>query len=354
MELEITTSFLKILLKFRCLNCKFSSFEVKEIQDHLFGCTKRILNDPPDLPVVKEETEDPQLLETMPDLNPELVHDPLQTEAENPPTLVREIRDLNAGITHQTKTESPHSLVREIHNLDREIASDLLQTKLQEPQNPLTLVNQVNLENIKEELMDTSEGPTSNEFEVENHIKPDFQIIHNFKNEVNQTDTNRDYLGMRFHCKRCDKCYRLESHANEHLEKCKNISKENIKKIVKDPGCHNCKYCNNCYDKIEPLETHIEVVHHGLRYQCDKCLRTFKHKNLKRFHFCTGSHYTLHPEKLYHCKHCDKSYTHEFHLKRHINSGHVSFHHECKKCRKEFLNEKNIFFQFCYSCRNTK
>ena len=329
MELEITTSFLKILLKFRCYNCRFSSFEVKDIQEHLFDCAKKIWNDVPDDPlnlkskshelevrqkpnllVVKEEPEEPQLSETMPNLNPEL-----QAEAENQNTLVGEIQD-----PLQIKTE------------------------LQEPPNPITIVNQDNLEHIKEEPMDTTE------IEEKLHIKPDFQM--NIKDEVNQVDTNRDYLGMRFHCKRCDKCYRLEKHANEHLEKCKNISKENVKKIVKDPGCHNCKYCNNCYDKNEPLENHIEVVHHGLRYQCDKCLRTFKHKNLKKFHFCTGSHYTLHPEKLYHCKHCERSYTHEFHLKRHIKSGHVNFHHQCKKCQKEFLNEKNIFFQFCYSCRN--
>ena len=51
MELEITTSFLKILLKFRCFNCNFSSFEVKDIQEHLFDCAKKIWNDVPDDPL---------------------------------------------------------------------------------------------------------------------------------------------------------------------------------------------------------------------------------------------------------------------------------------------------------------
>ena len=113
-----------------------------------------------------------------------------------------------------------------------------------------------------------------------------------------------------------------------------------------------CLPCGIAFLELTELKQHHETSH-TLTFACDLCALPFTHKNQlfkhrQRIHGIIKED----PETyLLNCIYCPKSYSKKTHLEEHINSVHFGVRYFCNKCDKQFTrarylktHDKNVHF----------
>ena len=88
-----------------------------------------------------------------------------------------------------------------------------------------------------------------------------------------------------------------------------------------------CKQCNKHYTDERGLRRHIQSVHEGVKYACDQCHQQFTQPNSLKLHI-----QSLHEGIKFACNQCDKQYTAKDRLTRHIQYAHEGIRYSCDQC----------------------
>ena len=99
---------------------------------------------------------------------------------------------------------------------------------------------------------------------------------------------------------------------------------------------YNCDKCDKIFPRNYYLYRHIQTVHKNVRYNCDKCDKSFSRKDHLKHHV-----QSVHENVRYNCDKCDKSYYDKSTLRKHIQSVHDKVRYNCDKCDKSF-SQKNV------------
>ena len=90
---------------------------------------------------------------------------------------------------------------------------------------------------------------------------------------------------------------------------------------------------------VDDLKEHIKSVHENVRYNCDKCGKSYSQKGTLTKHI-----QSVHEHIRYKCDKCDKTFSLKTVLKAHIQSVHDNFRYKCEKCDKNFTRKDNLNF----------
>lgn len=123
-----------------------------------------------------------------------------------------------------------------------------------------------------------------------------------------------------FQCEECGKKISSQYQLKKHIE-----------------AMHQGKmfFCPHCPYKIgwkKSLKEHLVLYHSSapLKYQCSKCGKNFKRKG------AMDEHELTHNSKDIACDQCDKKFSSERYLTRHVESVHGESKHSCSECHKKF------------------
>ena len=100
---------------------------------------------------------------------------------------------------------------------------------------------------------------------------------------------------------------------------------------------YQCKKCEKSFSKNSSLNRHIESIHEERRYKCEKCEKTFKNKGNLRQHISS-----IHEGKVYQCEKCEKHFKKRSNLKRHVSSFHKGFKVKCPECGQDFADNSGL------------
>ena len=103
-----------------------------------------------------------------------------------------------------------------------------------------------------------------------------------------------------------------------------------------------CKKCDNTFESRENLKEHMKTKHRKSypikqqdeRLKCDKCEYSCIDKSDMRKHIVDKHPKCIQPKK---CKMCEKTFTKNVELERHIKIHHEAEPFECEKCGKTFV-----------------
>ena len=114
----------------------------------------------------------------------------------------------------------------------------------------------------------------------------------------------------------------------------KNENKE-IKKASEDK-IHKCKHCEKTFTEDRNMKRHIQTVHEGIRdFKCDECQMTFGLKQVLQRHIQSSGHKSQIEENC--CDKCQKTFTTKLSLKRHIDVIHEGKKENiCQYCGKAY------------------
>ena len=119
---------------------------------------------------------------------------------------------------------------------------------------------------------------------------------------------------------------------------------ENIQKGIKI----KCDFCGKDYNSKGYLKVHIDIMHKGLSkfenqqvnvIQCKDCDSVFTGKNIRQCESNLKIHIkSVHEgERNFSCTMCDKTFWHQWHLRRHVNGFHNKLKYiSCHVCGKSF------------------
>ncbi|KAL6122082.1 hypothetical protein NUSPORA_00931 [Nucleospora cyclopteri] len=154
----------------------------------------------------------------------------------------------------------------------------------------------------------------------------------------------------------CNKKFSCKSKLNDHLNAHWNIKP------------YKCSICNNSYCSLKAMKVH-ERTHTSCRFTCEKCKRSFLHKNTLKNHTCEIVYYQCsrckkkfikqknyqnhienkhkNPERIKkrpetYCIICKKDFASSKTLKTHQKSIHSNIKHECNKCKRTFSFLSNL------------
>ena len=125
------------------------------------------------------------------------------------------------------------------------------------------------------------------------------------------------------------------------------LASEAIQKISpKTSASFPCESCNKVFTLNGSLKRHIKSIHEENRpFKCTACEKTFKLKNYLKRHF-SSVHENKRPHK---CTICKKTFKENNHLKRHFSSVHeMKKPHKCELCNLKFG------FKFNLKAHNTR
>ena len=114
--------------------------------------------------------------------------------------------------------------------------------------------------------------------------------------------------------------------------------KEHIKSVHENVR-YNCDKCGKSFSQKGTLNSHIQGVHENIRYNCEKCDKSFSQKGTLTKHI-----QSVHEHIRYKCDKCDKTFSLKTVLKAHIQSVHDNFRYKCEKCDKNFTRKDNLNF----------
>ena len=121
---------------------------------------------------------------------------------------------------------------------------------------------------------------------------------------------------------------------------------------------HRCKQCGKKFLDRKYLDTHVSVVHEGIRpYECEYCLKTFGMLANLNTHV-TAVHEGKRPHQ---CKECDYKAISKYVLQKHMESKHSAGRSRDKQCplcphktytqamlRNHFRNMHGAKDRFCF------
>lgn len=89
--------------------------------------------------------------------------------------------------------------------------------------------------------------------------------------------------------------------------------------------------CSICGKKVAVLQKHLFNCHRDLKFQCDKCDKSYVSKQALRRHVAT-----VHEGKTISCEICNDTFSSKYALSKHMK-GHIGFHKfKCDDCGKVF------------------
>lgn len=160
-------------------------------------------------------------------------------------------------------------------------------------------------------------------------------------------------------CGKCGKIYRDATNFKKHMDghknnvmKCNNCKKvfidglkfsehieaNNCKKAMSKKKCkYECDACGSKFVRLVKLQIHILNVHHGINYQCDKCLVKFPSQEDYDTHISKQDCKAEDPST---CKICGKIFAKRDYLKKH-QYMHSNVLFKCKYCYCAFMKEKS-------------
>ncbi len=115
-------------------------------------------------------------------------------------------------------------------------------------------------------------------------------------------------------------------------------AKQNVKSGIEDKHdkqqIFECALCQKSYSRQPSLDRHMNSVHFGIRFKCHICGLALVSKTVLQRHILTV-HEGARP---FSCAQCDKIFTSSLALKYHINTYHISDkpNLKCNKCEKVF------------------
>mgnify|MGYP001299730306 CR=1 FL=1 len=102
---------------------------------------------------------------------------------------------------------------------------------------------------------------------------------------------------------------------------------------------YNCEKCDKSYSWKKYLYTHIKRTHGNVRHTCDKCDKSFSQKGYLNIHI-----QSVHEHIRYKCDKCDNTFSLKSGLKTHVKSVHENFRYKCEKCNRGFTRKDNLKF----------
>ena len=121
-----------------------------------------------------------------------------------------------------------------------------------------------------------------------------------------------------------------------------NNLKHHVKKIhegIKNFGqtlSHVCKQCGELFYRKFKLTLHIQSVHDGIKYKCNKCEKQYSGKNGLQ------QHIRYEHEVRYPCQFCVFRGTSQSKLRQHTEKIHDGEKYQCEFCEKEYKDLRSM------------
>ena len=104
-------------------------------------------------------------------------------------------------------------------------------------------------------------------------------------------------------------------------------------------GSFQCQECEKKFTVNGSLKRHVEAIHGGIKYKCQQCPKEYNQvDNLKRHVEA------IHGGIKYRCQQCPKEYTQIDNLKTHVKITHEGQRFPCNHCSATFANKQNLDF----------
>jgi len=140
-------------------------------------------------------------------------------------------------------------------------------------------------------------------------------------------------LKAKSHKYQCEECGKKIS-----SPECLRLHVDAIHRGIKHP-CPHCPYSTgwpkNLHEHIMFYHTHVndESI---LKYQCSICGKKFKRQN------SLAEHELTHNPKTFKCSHCNRGFSHDRYLERHVVSVHGDRKFPCEICGKKFTTQEYV------------
>ena len=137
------------------------------------------------------------------------------------------------------------------------------------------------------------------------------------------------HLGMTYDCDQCDK----EFNTTENLQRHKKSAHLGL--------TYECEECGVTLNSKQSLAMHIKGVHRKIKdKKCDMCDKSFSlHATLIQHK--ANVHTKDEDREVFECDKCDKTFYHVGHLKRHEEIVHMGIRYNCDICNKAFTSTTN-------------
>ncbi|XP_065074527.1 zinc finger protein 436-like [Ochlerotatus camptorhynchus] len=160
----------------------------------------------------------------------------------------------------------------------------------------------------------------------------------------------------KFKCDMCDKAFsesgnlvkhKKQVHSKDRPFKCNICEKSYPQKkdlqghmIVHTVKRFSCPFCKEEFAQIEEKRAHVKTVHphnsNEKTFSCVLCNATFNSKTKY------SNHYLTHGERNFQCRHCTKRFHTIPRLRKHLRSHRIEEHSRCEICDKSFSQDCNM------------
>ena len=112
---------------------------------------------------------------------------------------------------------------------------------------------------------------------------------------------------------------------------------ERRREVVGLNGRYECEPCQKTFTHQSKLSRHIQSMHEGIKYACDEC----------DYQATQQAHLTIHIQSKhegvkYGCNQCDYQATHQSNLKKHIQSKHEGVKYACDQCDYQATQQSSL------------
>jgi len=156
------------------------------------------------------------------------------------------------------------------------------------------------------------------------------ELLVEHRRAVHKENSKLKAKSQKYQCEECGK--KISS------PECLRLHVDAIHRGIKHP-CPHCPYSTgwpkNLDEHIMFYHTHVndESI---LKYQCSICGKKFKRQN------SLAEHELTHNPKTFKCSHCNRGFSHDRYLERHILSVHGDKKFPCEICGKKFTTQEYV------------
>ena len=137
------------------------------------------------------------------------------------------------------------------------------------------------------------------------------------------------HRGIKYKCKQCPKEYTQTEHLKKHVE------------AIHGGIKYRCQQCPKEYNQSENLKTHVKITHEGQKFLCHHCSVTFGRKENLYSHIRKHNS-TITIPGSFQCQECEKTFSENYNLKRHVDIIHGGIKYKCQQCPKVYTSNENL------------